>query len=100
MSCWIAAERDPAERSASLAKQRTNVFRNKARDIKGILYAGFFGLRADIVTVIKCDRAFALQIEHGLHVHRHRLASNASCIRSGITAAQRHRFRQRHFVGT
>src|SRR5438874_5649916 len=61
---WVTAQCDPAKWTAPLAKQRTNVLGNKTRHIKCIRHAGFFGLSADVVSIIERDCAFFLQCEH------------------------------------
>src|SRR5712691_3714001 len=46
--CGGPAERDPAERSLSFAKERTDVLRDKPGNIERIFAAGFFCLRPNV----------------------------------------------------
>src|SRR4030095_381775 len=69
----FATQPEPAKRTTSFAEERTNVFWNETWNIERVLHAGFLRLRANIVAVIKCDRALLLQREHRFDMRRHRL---------------------------
>src|SRR5262249_4823874 len=64
----VARERYPAERSAALAEQRTDIGGHEARKIVGILHAALEGEGADIVAVIEGHAAHLLQAQHALNV--------------------------------
>jgi hypothetical protein len=68
----VARKRGPTIRSGSLAKQRTNVRRNKAWKIKGMRHVPVIGhLAPEVVSVIEADRAAILQVKYRLHVNHH-----------------------------
>ena len=69
----IAAERNPAERTFSFAKERADVFRNETGNIEGVFDAGFLRLGANVVAIIESDRAAFLQFQHRVDVLSHRL---------------------------
>src|SRR5205814_9435803 len=58
----LACKRNPSERTAALTKQRTNVCRYESGKIVGVLYAVLQRKGADIVAVIKRDRAHLQQL--------------------------------------
>ena len=53
----VAGERDPAERSATLGEERTDVFGNEARIAESIREAGLLCLASQVVPVVERDRA-------------------------------------------
>ena len=69
----LTRERHPAERSLALAEQRADIGRHKAGELEGIADAVVISLLADIVAIIEDLRAGSLEIEHCMHVLRHRL---------------------------
>ena len=66
----LTGKRRPAERAAAFAEKRTNVGGHEAGKIVGVLHALLKCEGADVVAVIKSDRAHFLQREHAFHVAR------------------------------
>ena len=69
----LARKRNPPKRPASLAKKRTNIFRNESRKVVSILHATLKRERSNVVSVVKGDRSHLLQPQHAFHVLRHRV---------------------------
>ena len=69
----VSRQRGPAEGSLTGAEQRPDILRNKTRNIERLLHSSFLGLAADVVSVIKSPGPPLLELEHGFHVHGHRL---------------------------
>src|SRR5689334_23440128 len=57
----VARQRDPAKRSLAFAEQRANVLRHETRNLECIFATSVESLLANVVAVIKRDRAGALQ---------------------------------------
>ena len=51
----LTGERDPAERAAAFAEQRTNVGGHESGEIVGVLHAALEGEGADVVAVVEGD---------------------------------------------
>ena len=73
----IAGQRDPAERSDAAAEQRADVGGHEAGEVEGVLDARIEGDLADVVAVVEHRNALLLELEHRLHVLRHRRARGA-----------------------
>src|SRR5690348_12431578 len=67
----FAGERGPAERPATFAKERTNVGRDEAGKIVGVLDALLESHGANVVAVVECDGAEFLQSKHAFDVNGH-----------------------------
>src|SRR5580693_8840439 len=93
----FARERDPAERTASCAEQRTNIGRNESREIVGVLHTALEREGADVVSVVECDRSHLLQTQHAFDVARHGV-ERLLCIGLRIALAQFERLREGHAV--
>src|SRR5437764_12447761 len=64
----ITGERCPAEGAASFAEKWTNIGRDEARKIIGILDAALESKGADVVAVIKGHAAHLLKAQHAFNV--------------------------------
>src|SRR6516165_241621 len=69
---WIAGQRYPAERAASLTEERPDVLRYESGNTEGIRHAGFASMSAYIVAVIKRDSAPVLELPHCTNMDSHR----------------------------
>ena len=67
----VPAEGGPAERPFALAEERANVGRDKAGVAKSILHAGVEGALAQVVAIVKHNRATLLEGYHGRAVAGH-----------------------------
>ena len=56
----FSGERNPAERTASFAEQRTDEQRHEAADLERVLHARLQRLAAQVVAVVERDRAAPL----------------------------------------
>ena len=68
----VPRERGPAERPLALAEQRPDVGRDEPREVEGPLAAALPGLVADRVAVVEDLGAGIHEVDHRLHVLRHR----------------------------
>ena len=93
----VATQCGPAKWPFPFAKERPDVLRNEAWNIERVLHSGLFRLRTNVVAVVECDRAFLLQREHRLDMHRHRFHRTRDVFLR-ICCAQLQRLRQRHLV--
>src|ERR1700722_10053335 len=59
----IAGERDPSEGTLAGAEERANVFGHEAGDEESVGASSVKGEAADVIAVVKGDRAGALQCE-------------------------------------
>ena len=69
----VAGQRRPAERADTAAEQWADVSRDETGEVEGIAHALFLGHLADVVAIVEGRHAHLLEVEHGLHVHRHGL---------------------------
>ena len=90
----VARQGDPAERSLALAEEGADVLRHESANLEGIADAGLDGLRADVVAVVKHDRAALLPRAHGGDVRAH-AADRAALVVGRIAGAQTRRLTQR-----
>jgi len=67
----VAGEGYPAEGTFAIAKQRADIGRDKAGEIKGILNTIIKGALAEVVAVIKHLSAAALEFQHSFDVASH-----------------------------
>ncbi len=67
----VAGERCKTERTAALAKKRTDKRGHKTREIESVVHARALRHGADIISVIENDGPVFLKREHGAHVLGH-----------------------------
>ena len=65
----VTAQRHPAERPHTPAKQRAHVGGHKAGVVKGIGHPKVFGHLAQVVAVVHRGDAHGMKVQHGLHLH-------------------------------
>src|SRR5258705_7826758 len=68
----VTRECHPTKRSLAFAEEWPNVFRHKARNLKGIFATGVERLLANVVAIVKDHRARTFQSQHRLDVTGHR----------------------------
>ena len=93
----LSAQCHPTKRAAPFAKKGANVFRNETGNVERVFDTSLLRLRANVIPVIKSDRAFLLQREHRLDVNRHGL-HRAIDVFVRILSPQRERVLQLHSV--
>ena len=71
---WVAGQCSPPERAQALAEQWTNVGGHETGEFKRPVVSGEAGFVTDGVAVVEHLRALVLELHHGLHLRRHRLA--------------------------
>ena len=69
----VTRKRHPAEGPLAFAEERANISRNKAGEVEGFLNALVISPLANIVAVIKSDRARFLHADHRLNMFCHGL---------------------------
>ena len=67
----LAGKSDPAEGAAAFAEQRTNVGRNEAGEIVGILDTTLEGESAYVVAVVESHCTHLLQAQHAFNMAGH-----------------------------
>src|ERR1700693_5167305 len=67
----VSTECNPPERSFAFTKKRSDISRNKSREVKCVFKPFFESTRTDIISVIKCNGAFLLKGQHFLNVKFH-----------------------------